>query len=292
MLQKEGPEGRLFLKCPHCGQECANKTVLGSHIAKMHAQTTRPTFDRLVHSVGGRPRCSGCKELFSSWDRLRKHIEHGACQFPVLESGQTHWRLSKQRMAETLSLRKFLYQPLTILMFVALCSKVGEALVKNMTWRKQLAQWCCLCGTWCASSRAVKTHLARTHKAEWNPHKTRIELLCAPQQADITTPCSYCGSTSKEPNSHVVACPVIFQSIFIDLLQNGSCGGGKLLPAPTAGGKPEPCPAGRPNDWGGQHGSNRRQARAPEKTSASKSRPRGGGDQGSFLGRKFQTSSD
>ena len=89
MLQKEGPEGRLFLKCPHCGQECANKTVLGSHIAKMHAQTTRPTFDRLVHSVGGRPRCSGCKELFSSWDRLRKHIEHGACQFPVLESRQT-----------------------------------------------------------------------------------------------------------------------------------------------------------------------------------------------------------
>ena len=105
-----------------------------------------------------------------------------------------------------------------------------QALVKNMTWRKQLAPMVLLVRYMVrASSRAVKTHLARTHKAEWNPHKTRIELLCKSQQADITTPCSYCGSTSKEPKSHVVACPVIFQSIFIDLLRNGS-GRGKLLP--------------------------------------------------------------
>ena len=67
-----------------------NKTVLGSRIAKAHAQAGRPTFNRLLHSYGGRPRCSGCKDLFSSWDRLRKHIEHGACQFPVSDSGLTH----------------------------------------------------------------------------------------------------------------------------------------------------------------------------------------------------------
>ena len=256
MLQKEGPEGRLFLKCPHCGQECANKTVLGSHIAKMHAQTTRPTFDRLVHSVGGRPRCSGCKELFSSWDRLRKHIEHGACQFPVRESERKHCEPETVKTEdEEISLPAAHHPDVH-----SIVQQGGwQALVKNMTWRKQLAQWCCLCGTWCASCRAVKMHLARTHKVEWNPHKTRIEMLCKSQQADITTPCSYCGSTSKEPKSHVVACPVIFQSIFIDLIRHGSCGGGKLLPAPTAGGKPEQCPAERSNDWSGRRGGNRQE---------------------------------
>ena len=102
-------------------------------------------------------------------------------------------------------------------------------------------------------------HLAKSHKAEWNPRKTRIELLCKSQQADIATPCSYCGSTSKEPKSHVVACPVIFQSIFIDLLQNGSSNGGELLSAPAAGGKPEPSSAGRSNDRGGRHGSSQQE---------------------------------
>ena len=42
ILQKEGPEGKVFLTCPHCGLECANKTVLGSHISRVHAKTTRP----------------------------------------------------------------------------------------------------------------------------------------------------------------------------------------------------------------------------------------------------------
>ena len=56
ILQREGTEGRLFLRCPRCGQECANKTVLGSHMAKKaHALAERPTFNRLFHSVGGRP---------------------------------------------------------------------------------------------------------------------------------------------------------------------------------------------------------------------------------------------
>ena len=83
MLQKENVAGRSLLQCPKCGLECANKTVLGSHMATAHAKGERPVFDRLRHSLGGRPRCSGCKELLSSWARLQKHIEHGACPLPI-----------------------------------------------------------------------------------------------------------------------------------------------------------------------------------------------------------------
>ena len=225
ILQKEGPEGRLFLTCPHCGLECANKTVPGSHMAKMHAKNTRPTFDRLVHSVGSRPRCSGCKELLSSWDRLRKHIEHGACQFPVLEREQTQAdTVADKTNPESSSAAEESSLPTAHHPEVHAIVQNGgwRELVGSVKWRKKLAQWCCLCGTWCASNRAVKMHIARTHKETWVPHTTRIELLCKSQQADIATPCSYCGSTSKEPKSHVIACPVIFQSILIDLLQHGS----------------------------------------------------------------------
>ena len=193
---------------------------------------------------------------------LRKRIEHGACQFPVRESELKHCEPEtvKTEDGRGLAIEEVSLPAAHHPDVHSIVQQGGwQALVKNTTWRKQLAQWCCLCGTWCASSRAVKMHLARTHKAEWNPHKTRIEMLCKSQQADITTPCSYCGSTSKEPKSHVVACPVIFQSIFIDLLRHGSRGGGKLLPARTAGGKPEQCSAERPNDWSGQHGGNQQE---------------------------------
>ena len=61
-------------------------------------------------------------------------------------------------------------------------------------------------------------HLARSHRTIWNMRKHRIEKLCKSQGADIRSPCDLCGSTSKDPKSHVVACPVIFQSILISLV--------------------------------------------------------------------------
>ena len=66
-----------------------------------------------------------------------------------------------------------------------------RALVQDVQWRKRLAQWCCLCGAWCASNRAVKMHLAKSHREVWNPRKSRIELICKTQEADII-PCSLC----------------------------------------------------------------------------------------------------
>ena len=243
ILQREGPDGRLFLRCPHCGHECANKTVLGSHIAKVHAQSTRQVFDRLKHSTGGRPRCSGCKELFSSWDRLRKHIEHGACQFPVSETGPAQIPVNADKTGDTGAAREAT-APLPTALHPEVHTIVQQgswrALVQNKQWRKQLAQWCCLCGTWCASNRAVEMHLAKSHREIWNQHKRRIELICKTQQADITVPCSLCGSVSKDPRSHVVACPVIFQSILVDFLRNGGSGGSELFPASATSGQPIP----------------------------------------------------
>ena len=83
VLQREQQGGRDYLTCRHCGLACANKSTLGSHIGKVHAASVRPVFNRLKHSVDGMPRCSGCKQLLSSWSRLQKHIEKRACPYPV-----------------------------------------------------------------------------------------------------------------------------------------------------------------------------------------------------------------
>ena len=268
ILQREGPEGRLVLRCPQCGLECANKTVLGSHMAKAHPQQTRPAFNRLLHSVGGRPRCSGCNDLFTSWDRLRKHIEHGACQFPVSEAG------TRQQAGETSKdVQPDADKTGDASLPTALNSEVHNiirqggwrSLVQNVQWRKQLAQWCCLCGTWCASNRAVKMHLAKTHKAVWNLRKDRVERICRSQQADITVPCSLCGSISKDPKSHVVACPVIFQSVLIDFQQNGGSSGGGLLHASVASG--QSITTGRPDGGCDELGCG--EQKAPERPRAS-----------------------
>ena len=61
-------------------------------------------------------------------------------------------------------------------------------------------------------------HLAKSHKQVWNFHKHRVETLSKSQLADIQVPCQLCGSGSKDPKSHVVACPVIFQSILLALV--------------------------------------------------------------------------
>ena len=35
-------------------------------------------------------------------------------------------------------------------------------------------------------------HLAKSHREVWNLRKSRIELICKTQKADITVPCSLC----------------------------------------------------------------------------------------------------
>ena len=97
MLRNEQVAGRSLLTCPHCGKECATPTVLGSHISQAHAPKHRPSFSRVKHSIGGRSRCSGCKVLFSSWARLCKHIEHGACPFPVENVTGQHGQYGQMR---------------------------------------------------------------------------------------------------------------------------------------------------------------------------------------------------
>ena len=235
VLQGESQGGRTFLTCIHCGLECANKSTLGSHIAKVHAAATKPVFDRLKHSVGGMPRCSGCKQLLSSWSRLQKHIEKGACPCPietqltVLEQPQQASQVSAEPQQQTAAGSPDQKQTEGPLLQDSQVQQIVKqhgwrALAEDKAFRPKLAQWCSLCGTWCASNRAVKMHLARSHGDTWKPHSDRIEKLCKTQTASVTSPCSLCGSVSKTPKAHVSTCPVLFQSILLELLINGGIG--------------------------------------------------------------------
>ena len=254
-LQLEQKAGRSVLTCPHCGLECANQTVLGSHISQKHSAAP-VTFNRLVHSTGGMPRCSGCHVLMSSWARLQKHIEHGACPTPIETGTPEASRTLTRDEGEAPKLEPEREQPKPppepthrvspsdqpLILQPEVLDIVREhgwrKLASNPTWRPKLAQWCCLCGTWCVSNRAVKMHLAKSHKAVWTQHKHRIETPCKTQLADITVPCGLCGSVSKDPKAHVVACPVLFQSLLISLVTtDGTRSGSELLQALATSGK-------------------------------------------------------
>ena len=67
-------------------------------------------------------------------------------------------------------------------------------------------------------------HLARTHADIWRPRCDRVEKLCKTQTAAISSPCHLCGSVSTAPKAHVSTCPVLFQSILLELLINGGLG--------------------------------------------------------------------
>ena len=250
-LQQEQKAGRSMLTCPHCGLECANQSVLGSHISQKHS-VAPVTFNRLSHSTGGMPRCSGCHVLMSSWARLQKHIEHSACPTPIGNSAPeasqlpTHDVSGTPQTAPAQETPKPPPEPATsdqpLVLQPAVLAIVREhgwrKLVSSSAWRPKLAQWCCLCGTWNASNRAVKMHLAKSHKAVWTQHKHRIETLCKTQLADITVPCDLCGSVSKDPKAHVVACPVLFQSLPISLVtQDGTKSGSGLVQTLATSGK-------------------------------------------------------
>ena len=224
------------------------------------AAASKPVFNRLRHSVNGEPRCSGCKTLLSSWARLQKRIEHGACPTPIGEpnfvSPTTATAVPPEKAQKTepaipASADTASAEPLVLQSDVlSIIQQHGwRKLVSDLQRRPKLAQWCCLCGTWCASNRAVKMHLARSHRTVWNMRKHRIEKLCKSQGADIRSPCDLCGSTSKDPKSHVVACPVIFQPILFSLVSaNGSRSGARLFQALASGGEPATA------DWVGADG--------------------------------------
>ena len=188
-LQLEQQAGRTRLQCPFCNLEFPAQTVLGSHISAKHAPASKPVFNRLRHSMNAEPRCSGCRTLLSSWARLQKHIEHGACPNPIGETDfvsptettvESPEKAQKTEpdvpaSAETVSAEPLILQ----LDVLAIIQQHGWGrLVSDLHWRPKLAQWCCLCGTWCASNRAVKMHLARSHRTVWNMRKHRVEKLC------------------------------------------------------------------------------------------------------------------
>ena len=253
VLQRELQGGRVFLTCIHCGLECANKSTLGSHIAKVHSAVVKPVFNRKLHSVDGMPRCSGCKQLLSSWSRLQKHIEKGACPYPIETSQTTAEQPAREETADATNLEtseRTNHQdaskdgPLLNDPYVRklVQQKGWRALAQDLECRPKLAQWCCLCGTWCVSNRAVKMHLAKTHPDTWRPRSTRVEMLCKTQTAAITSPCNLCGSTSKTPKAHVITCPVLCQSILLELLINGDLStesGTGLVSPPVASGERE-----------------------------------------------------
>ena len=229
-LQLDTQAGRTRLQCLFCNLEFPSQTVLGSHISAKHAPASKRVFNCLKRSINGEPRCSGCRVLLSSWARLQEHIEHGACSNPVDESDPVPSVTAvpaeeASSKAETVAPAAeavtndapLVTQPevLTIIQ-----QHGWRRLASDMRWRPKLAQWCCLCGTWCASNRAVKMHLAKSRSAVWGTHKHRVEKLSRSQVADIQVPCTLCGSVSKDPKSHVVARPVIFQSILISLVSS------------------------------------------------------------------------
>ena len=240
VLQSETQGGRTFLTCVHCGLECANKSTLGWRIAKVHAAASKPMFNRLKHSMEGMPRCSGCTQLLSSSSRLQKHIEKGACPRPIeaqLEAPEqpkskspTQQTTTAEQGADQQQKDGPLLRDKQVRQIVQ--QQGWRALVEDITFRPKLAQWCCLCGTLCVSNRAVKMHLART------------------------------SSVSTAPKAHVSTCPVLFQSILLELLINGGLG-------QASGAGPTPVASGDETDKPGHGCLNRQQpGKAQQKAEA------------------------
>ena len=80
--QRRGDVGLPDFMCQHCQQPFATMGGLREHMTKVHFETSGQLriFDPAVDLHGGLPTCARCHTHFTSWDRVKYHIEFcGTC---------------------------------------------------------------------------------------------------------------------------------------------------------------------------------------------------------------------
>ena len=225
--------------CPQCQQQFPTENAMRIHCKLQHSvlpehSTRTPTdFIAHVHAKDGLPQCSLCLRRFYRWGNLKAHIRTGACeklggdaavrypakevtpaepqQSTVTESTQAPPTPSGPKATETEPQQSALPLVLRPTFHAALHN--WERQLSTADARKELAQYCVLCGMWIADNKHVKQHHNKAHHQHMSDLQSKALVLCTTFKAQLRrdSSCRFCGVKVGAPGRHSQQCAVLFQ---------------------------------------------------------------------------------
>ena len=248
------------IECPLCPQRFATENAMRIHCQLQHsmlpAHSTRTptTFIPHIHAKNGLPQCSLCSRKFYRWGNLKEHIRSGACEklggdaavrYPHKPAPQDD--PPRQTLTEAvpegskIDPTEPVPEPQQQNLPLALRPSFREALhqwdqqLRTTVMRRELAQYCVLCGMWIADTRHVKQHYNKTHHPAMPDLQKQALALCLPFKAQLRrdSSCRFCGTKVGAPGRHSQQCAVLFQlCVAVAFCQDGqygcTTGGGHL----------------------------------------------------------------
>ena len=204
---------QAVLQCPHCEFRTTLLPNLRRHLTLHHKQPqlrTSPT-DHLALALNGRPHCSHCRRMFTTWRSFQIHVQRDCCQVLAMTS-------TVARAAATLPPGFTLDH-----LHVATQSfwPVLKDIVQHSRWNdlgpehevgEHLAHHCLVCGVWTNRFQELHSHL-RLHHSE-------LLLGGVAKGAQLTallgdaSPCLLCSAEFQRVHS----CPVTLQIGILHIL--------------------------------------------------------------------------
>ena len=193
-----------------------------THEGRFHQEFApkREMSNKADYSIGGLLQCRFCRQSFSRWTALQRHIRNNRC--PGLRSTQlgqagsvgpsdvpqagpdpgpgvadvgplwcTDESLPKNDLHPVIKWESVLQLPQP---------RRWEQIVKLPQVVDYLRQRCGLCGI--AKTNGVRKHLQEVHRSEWELHKPRIEHWARSWSKVITRPCPVCAATVVDIRQH------------------------------------------------------------------------------------------
>ena len=240
---RELPHTTPQFACQVCGQAFPTLHQLKTHEGRQHKLTAprRTIGNKADYSLDGLPTCKLCRQKFSRWRGLQRHIRENRCPElraePVARSaldgieasstlgtgnaaGEQAWRAPAEVAG---SILQPVIQWESVLALPA--PRRWERIVKLPQVAEHLKNRCGLCDQWVAKANGMRKHYRSVHSAEWQQHESTIKHWARSWSKVITRPCPVCGVEVADVRQHAGSCVVMFQAAMIQLSLTRSCSG-------------------------------------------------------------------
>ena len=231
--------------CQVCGLYFPTLHQVKTHEGRFHKRFAplRDLTDKASYSLDGLPTCRFCKQAFSKWTVLQRHIRLNRCPdlrvsgtagqegTAVVQVGES---VPSDQSGPQLSVQPDVWamdRPLTesalhpVVRWPSVIDlpspRRWEEMVRLPGVVDYLRQHCGLCGQWIAKTNGVRKHLRVCHKLEWEQHMPRVEHWARSWSKVITRPCPVCSADVVDIRQHGGSCVVMQQAALVQLCLSG-----------------------------------------------------------------------
>ena len=201
--------------CPYCNFTTQCVANLRRHLTTHHQQKQYRTCDisPLGMSLQGKPQCSHCLTMFSTWNQFFIHVQRDCCQ---ASQGGISRCLEPTGLTEGMNLPDQVlhvtHQPFWPDLQQLLHADDWNALGNRPDMTAFLSSHCIFCGMWCNRYQEMHGHHRLYHQEQTTGSVAKgVQLSHILQQ---TSPCGLCGKSYQRVHS----CPVALQVGILRLL--------------------------------------------------------------------------